>query len=495
MSFTLRMAANVALIILLATSPVYSAFDIHQAIPGFRKQTLEIAQLMELLQKVASAKGDEKTIQFRDYMLDAFLDFDASRVYKSPYLQNLENAYKGATFISYHKRNQYNIELSEKGFKDHNRLLTEFGNTITEIGVRKNTNPIALSRSYLSYLHFKTAAGVISHNTITNIVENLVTLLDPHYISEMEPESFDVFTSMSGDEKKVINQFMMTFPKVIYSLDQLFHLHSFISQEQYNKTPYTRVNIKFSYKTDAQEMSHPGLTRFIKKMARLLKQARFELKTESDNTILTVEQNGRERFIAISFLTKDGKFIPENKNKEPVFDESISLKQTRSKTFYTEMTTTVHMKGLTFKTDNIIFKNTFEKSPAYGHFKMQLVSTPETRISERPFYVVPIWLANILLPSYMDNLVKDFSTVLHKGNQGKGFQISYDFDANDPLNVKASHHISGEIVDNFFIRFGLSTISSRLRPDNQTMSEILKISNDFYTALHADIRRMPVDIR
>jgi len=347
---------------------------------------------MELLQKVASARGDEKTTQFRDYMLDAFLDFDASRVYKSPFLTNLDDTYKGATFISYHNRDHYNIELTKKGFKNHNQILTDFGNAVTEIGVRKNSNPIARNLSYLSYLDFKTAAGCISHNTVTNIIENLITPLDPHHINEMQPDEFNVFNTMAGDEKKVINQFMMTFPEVVYYLDRLFRLHSLVRQEQFKGIPYTRVNMKVSYKTDDLSESLPGLTRFVKKMARLLKQTKCTLKSDSGNTILTFEQNGRERFIAIRFLTKNGKFIPENKNSEPVFNEGISLKETTNKVFYNEMTTTVLMKGLTFKTDNIILKNTFETGADYGRFKMQLVSTPETKIAERPFYVVPIWI-------------------------------------------------------------------------------------------------------
>ena len=483
------------LLVLVTTWPVFGAFDIQQTIPEFRKQTLEIAQLIELLQKVASAKGDKKTIKFRDYMLDAFLDFDASRVYKSPFLNDLENSYKGATFVSYHNRGHYNIELSETGFRNNNHILTDFGNAVTEIGVRKNSNPIARNRSYLSYLDFKIAAGCISHKTFTNIIENLITPLDPHYINEMQPDTFDVFAEMTGYEKKVINQFMMTFPKVVYSLDRLFFLHSLIRQERFNGTPYTRVEMKVSYKTDDLKKSLPGLTRFIKKMSKLLKETKCELKTESGHTILTFEQNGRERYIALRFLTKNGKFIPENKNKEPLFNEGISLKETTGKIFYNEMTTTVLMKGLTFKTDNIIMKNTFETGADYGQFKIQLVSTPETKIAERPFFVVPIWLANILLPTYMDNLVKDFSTILHKGNQGKGLQINYDFDTSNPDNVRASHHISGEVVDNFFIRIGLSIISRQLRPDEKTKGELIQISNDFYKALRADIRGMPVNIR
>jgi hypothetical protein len=101
--------------------------------------------------------------------------------------------------------------------------------------------------------------------------------------------------------------------------------------------------------------------------------------------------------------------------------------------------------------------------------------------------IIPSWLVDFIIPVNMTELIYEFALLMFKANNGEGTFLEFDWDLRDRKNVVANIGFSTELMNSFFLRFGLKIMNRNVALKKLQKAELLKVRADVARRIRADL--------
>ena len=235
-------------------------------------------------------------------------------------------------------------------------------------------------------------------------------MFDPHNINKMEePPRSPVFPQLTGYNRKVCDSYFKSFPKTTAYLDKYCTAPPLLEIKSYKNIKYTHVTAKLIYKKD-----FPLLEEYFK------------------------EQSGKFK-IKIDLLAASGRTICR------FLIDGMDVKQ----------------YGLHVGMAMVFFGN-YQKTAGRESLGYKLIDIKYI-ITGNLMNVVPFEVVDTMTMGNIDEFMKDYTKMLINANNGEGTFLMHKWTKDNSGNGINNSFLSSELLDNFFIRFGMKMFARRFK--------------------------------
>ncbi|MBN2158226.1 MAG: hypothetical protein JW807_02435 [Spirochaetes bacterium] len=457
---------------------------VRDIVPG-RKGGEAMKEVARLIEKTSvQVRSDRETEKFRKDLMKSLERFDFMKIYNSRYCTDYEDGYRGVTFQGCNRDDHYSVNLVTS---DEDRCeVSRIWDFRTRYSMKKNDRCITGGRSFIMSINSLTATKRYSHRNGLAFVDGLFRVIDPDNLRLLKAPECGLFTNLEGDARGVVNAFHKSFPGVSGFFERYAEIRSLLSVEKHAGVKYTRVDVRYGYRLDNLKEDFPRLAKSIRKIRDLYK-IKLTFKNGAGHTYCIIVFDSRDDVLSMSFYTRRGRFVPWDGAGKPVLGEAVSPAAVRNIAFYAVMDMVHDVHGLKFTTNNVIIRVKWNESSARGHLKIRMEDIPRTAISGSYYNIIPAWVIDLFIPTNMEQLIYDFSTVMVQADEGKGSYVSFNWDARDPNNVMLEFNATSEFIDNYFIRYGLRVWSKKMMADDSFTVEAVKLTAKLLKVFKTDL--------
>ncbi|KPA10868.1 conserved hypothetical protein, secreted [Candidatus Magnetomorum sp. HK-1] len=455
--------------------------DIHPEMEG----TESAIEIINLINKVFSQIGsDEKSIEFLDYLDESLKKFDFKLLYNYPDLKPLKKGFRGVTIQGINEKNRYYLGLSPEQ-KDNIENNT-IGSFATEIGLKQIDKSIVGYRSFSAYMDTEMALKQYSHENLLLFADSLLKIIDPDNLKNISSPESDIFNTINGDSRIVLNAFYEAFPRLSKILDQYLSLSSLMEIKNYNDISYTHFKITSSCKYKQLQKDYPLIAKYLNQFRNVLKTS-IVSQNMNGNQILKLQFDCSEDFFSFSIYTKSGRIIPSDKNGDPVFKDSFSLAMLKSYQFDLITRLLFDAYGLKYLNESILSKGTYINTDRMAALNIKLENVSKTKVYGRKYHIIPKWLIDFMIPDDIDRLIYELVTVMLHANDDDGSFVRFEFDKRNSREILMNSMASSEYVDNFFIKLELGIWRNILKTNKETIDQINSLIIKTLNAIWVDL--------
>ena len=144
---------------------------------------------------------------------------------------------------------------------------------------------------------------------------------------------------------------------------------------------------------------------------------------------------------------------------------------------------------LRIKNDNILLYGNYKRSEKELTIELKFHEFPRCKIEGGFAYILPPSFINFVIPRNLEDLIYEFTNTLSssiKKNKFTTFQLQ-TIDKSARLKVD----LNVEILNNFFIRFGLKVWNFKIQPSDMALDEIQEILTIITGELYKDLSQIP----
>lgn len=439
----------------------------------------EIVTVLNLMSE--KLEYDERAQQFFHFMNDALEDFDFSRIYNSPWLTPAAQNFRQIVLTGKNTGSGYRVSVGDIPL-DGSRL----GNTRAEYRMRQNS--IEGDTTYTTILGVDAILKRLDAQAQARFLENLLKVISPDNIAAMKPAASAVFPEITGEPRKVLDQFAADFPRMSQMLSRYTELKSFANVKNVAGKVYTEMSMRGRFRMDALAADYPKLKGFLNDIRKLF-VFQFYLSDAKGQNLMSFIINTQTEEFFWGFNTANGKLLPTGKDGTPVMNEGITLAGQVDHKFYVALSFFVNVYGLKINSGNIGAYLRYQANYEKMSFYAKLTHMPEGKISGALFGVLPTWVIDLSIPSDLQTLMNRFSQTVFKANNGEGSkaEISWKKRGGD-----ASLHASAstEFLENRFIRIGMKIWVRKFRPNEHVQEDIRVFIGRFSRAILDDLAGM-----
>jgi len=441
-------------------------YNIHPNMQGADSAT----EIIQLLDKVFSKiQSDEKSLAFLHYLDESLQKFDFRLLYNNPTLKPLDKGYRGVTLQGINRSDHYFMGLSsQKKQEIKNQTIGSFA---AEIALKQIDPSIVGYRSFSAYMDSEMALKQYAHDHLLMFAENLLKIIDPVNLAQLDPPESQVFKTIEDDPRVAINAFFHAFPKLAALLDRYIVINSLLKIKQHKGIDYTHFDFSVSCKYESLKKDYPLISEYLEQFRDVL-QTHIKSINENGNILFKLQFDCSPDFFKFSIYTKEGKIIPFNSDGQPVFDEAFSL--ANLKKYYFKLVTRLLFDayGLKYFNNNIVTEGTYVNTETVAVLNLKLESVSKTKVYGRKYHIFPKWFIDFIIPDNIDQLIYELVTVMLHANDDAGSFVKFEFDKRLPGEVYFNSLASSEYVDNFFIKLELGIWRNILKTDQETIDEI-----------------------
>ncbi|MBW1988454.1 MAG: hypothetical protein JRI97_02805 [Deltaproteobacteria bacterium] len=431
-------------------------------------------------------ESDEKAEEFFSAIKNAAKEFDFRKIYKSGFLSDWGDGFRGIRFAGISSPGEYKFTLVPRE-TDLEEISGGFGSFITDFALRKNEKSPVGGRSFYSYLETWSTTEDLCLQNILAWFENSLKVLDPANLSRLARPN-----GPAGDgpvSMDVLPVFKKNFPGFTKYTEPYFDWGSSVTVLEHEGIPYSRFDLYWSLKIGTVAAHYPNLARYLKGLKDFVK-LRTVLTDSEGNLLVEYTMDTRERFFTFRCWTRKGKVLPMSPEGEPVFARELSLTNLSDLLFVSKTSMKNAVLGLKFETTNIRFAGRYRRTDEETLFILKTEEIPKTKVWGLAYYIVPKWVLDIFIPGDLDGLIHDFSKVMEQAGEGEGTRFVLEWDNTNPEDRRLHYRIVTEVADNFFLRFGFDVLKERFRMDKKTGAEMNAMLNLTLQALLEDLAAM-----
>jgi hypothetical protein len=440
--------------------------DIHPDMQGVDSAT----EIIQLFDKVFSKiRSDEQSMAFLHYLDESLQKFDFKLLYNNPTLKPMDSGYRGVTLQGINQSDYYFMGLSTL---DKENIDNEtIGSFASEIALKQIDKSIVGYRSFSAYMDTEMALKQYSHDHLLIFADNLLKIIDPENITQLNAPESPVFENIEGEARKVINAFYQAFPNLAILFDHYIKVNTLLKTKYYNGIAYTHFDFSVSCRYEALKKDYPLISEYLEQFRDVLQTGIKSINTNG-NYLFDLQFDCSPDFFKFSMVTKEGKIIPFTKNGQPVFDEGFSLPQLKK--YYFKLVTKLlfNAYGLKYFNNNIVTEGTYVNTRDIAVLNLKLDRVSKTKVYGRKYHIFPKWFIDFIIPDNIDQLIYELVTVMLHANDDKGSFVKFEFDKRIPGEVYFNSLASSEYVDNFFIKLELGIWRNILKTDQETVDEI-----------------------
>jgi len=443
-----------------------------------------VREIVTLLEKTdVRYRSDEETESFRKFMRETLANFDFMKLYASPYLKETGGGFRGVSFQGCNMEDHYLVNLVTE--ESDRCEISRIWNYATLYALKKNDSCIAGGRSFVASIDSTTATGRYSHRNAILFAEGLLRVIDPVNIGKLNAPACSLYEEITGDSRKVIDEFYRIFPRVSELFNRYSVIRSFLEVKTHNGIPYTRLSLRYGYRLKNLKKDFPELARSIKNIKGLYR-INMKVKNSSGRNALAIVFDSREDVLSLTLLTRRGRLIPFDDAEKPVFNEELTLSAMRDVPYSAVFDMLHDVHGLKFITDKVVVRFRYIDAPGKGRWTMKLQEVSKTHITGSYYHIIPRWLIDLFVPSNMEQMVYDVSRVMLSANGGDGSTIAFEWDTRAPGKTMLRFSAISEFMDNYFIKYGLRVWSKSTISNKKLFTEAKALTARFLDAFRSD---------
>ncbi|WP_028313699.1 hypothetical protein [Desulfatibacillum aliphaticivorans] len=466
-----------------------SAFTIKDAVSnlGGEQQGADIlCTLVKVLKDFNDHRiSSEQTQECYGFLADSLEEFQFQKVYDSHYLTSGPKGYKGLTFHGYPKKDGYVFNLAQA----HSGVpsLAAKGSMTADAAFKRHYRSAVGEPSFSTYFNAEANTGRLSHESVNRFLDDLLLVLDPKNLRQLEASACASRSDGCGKKVDVAAQLMEAFPNSSRFFGHFSDLkvdYEIISVEG---KEFTKAAISSSLFLNKLNDDFPWTAAHLDNLEGALR-ADMRFLNEFGHRILEVKAQTDEDFLTMSFCTSNGKVLPTDGFGKPEYREDFSFKNLTVLPVDLYLDLYTKANGLKFSTKGLRILVDYEKLDEAMLLSIRSDNLVDTRVSGMAMYVLPTWSIDWLLPSSMEELIFDFSSVMIQANNGEGSFVKIMCDAQDKDNAKTQFYASTEVLDNFFVRFGAKMALDYFGMGPITSKEAKKFRSQALEAILADFQ-------
>ncbi|MCX6106540.1 MAG: hypothetical protein NTY08_11990 [Proteobacteria bacterium] len=443
-------------------------------------------QIHDNMRTLVMTKGAHKAYDFFD---DVIQSVNFERFLDNPLALPLPDGSRALVLKGARADGHYVVDYERAqidGFAPHQFLA--FG---AEIRMREDKDPIPeVKRGFGIDADIKVNSASLSHVTLARSVSGVLRVLAPENITKLPTNSPN--QALTPLDQKLMTEFHDAFPIMSATFERYVSAIPFasITRRGIGGKSYTEIASRFVLKIDEFKADYPELGDYVESL-----MDSFELQISTNyelpdgKRLAHVELDSASRSFVVKFLTSDGAVVPTDAKGIPHPEEALNPELVKHHRGQLVTNVTGHVLGLTFKAGGIVASNEFDDG-VIAKASAKITTLPVPTIEGRALGIFPTWAIDLTIPRSLEEYNRLFTQGLLYGSRGRGSYVETVIDTSQANATQVDTKIGTELVDNFFINFGMRVAQSYLWPAPDVLADVRKLSERIAGNLAEDFQKM-----
>lgn len=458
---------------------------------GDEQRAVSALREMASLQKVilSNTRFDQQTEQFVDGLWASFERFDLKKFYEL--LPEQKDDWHYLQVYGVVENGRYNVGPQFQTMHKNGDRPNDFGEVAVLVKAREMKGP---RETFLIDSNVSVGMGTVGWPSVAQAVEETLRIVvkgDDAYTHNAGWNEGSVFrnrvismnSALGKEDIEVLAPLWAAFPAQWDLLASLGRFDDVVVEEVQGRD-YKKLNARFIIDPDKMKEGYPALAEHLANLGSLTQMDMRAVGEQGEVFRLAVDS---EKLLArFEAYVKDGYLVPVKDGK--VADKPLT--EMFSKPWHLDLLAESRMKILGVVTDMKDMRISLDFQPTSTGAKTVAAMThvPEVKVSGNALGFMPTAVIDVLMPSNIDSLMRDFLRVVCEGNGGQGLVSSLEYSQPEgaPL-ATLDTRTTFEGLNNFFVQFGMSIVNDRIIPDPQVSVELRRLMFDTQQAFSQDL--------
>lgn len=458
---------------------------------GDEKRAVNALREISSLQKVmlSNTRFDEQTEQFVDGLWASFERFDLKKFY------DLLPERKGDWhYLQVHgvvENGRYNVGPQVTSQYKNGDRPNDFGEVAVLVKAREMKGP---RETYLVDTNVSIGMGTVGWPAVAQAVEETLRIVvkgDNAYSGSASWQEGEVYrkrvtamnASLGKEDIEILAPLWAAFPAQWDLLATLGHFDDVVV-EDVPGADYKKLNARFVINPDKMKNGYPALASHLSNLGSLNKTDLRAVGEQGD--VFRVSLDSEKLMARFEAYVKDGYLMPVKDGKVG----AQPLTEMFKKPWHLDLLAEARMKILGVVTDMKDMRISLDFTPTENGAKTvaSMTRVPDVKVSGNALGIMPTAVIDVLMPSNIDSLMRDFLRVMCEGNGGEGLVTSIEYSQPQGASLATlDTQTTFEGLNNFFVQFGMGIVNDRIIPDPQVSVDLRKLMFDTHQAFSQDL--------
>jgi hypothetical protein len=280
--------------------------------------------------------------------------------------------------------------------------------------------------------------------------------------------------------------FATSFPNLLRLISRYFEVEMDVSPAPTVGSKFLVYDIKLRVKGEALRKDYPELEKLLKRMNGMF-SSKTRIHNEDGQLIGMVEFDSGKDFFALRYskLNQGFESIPGGIMVEKVKDSPRSYGGDTN--LHLVHHSHLNFFGLHFLMDELNITLRYSNKKQGPHLVAQINQPPkEVKAYGRAFGFFPIWLIDLLIPSNVEDIRRNFYETLAMSNEGKGARIEAGSFSNHPSGHTFWFTTDTDVLANGTIKMAFNLQRKMLAKKEKLSQEIKSFRNQLWSAFYQD---------
>ena len=432
---------------------------------------ISILFLKYLKSAFAKASYDEKSKEFHEFLESSLERFEMKKLYESKYLLKESDGRHWLSYRGIYSEKGYAIQLFNKPVEKI------FSPNFGDFGAEFSLKPVPVEKyrgtTYNAKADILTNFGILNHGHAFKILDSLIGYLDENNLLKLNARKTEFFENITDpNSRKAIDDLMISYPSLGVTLNNYFKVESLFSVDANQKYTIFKFRGRVGPKL---KLAYPEVGYWLDDLKNLGHVSGKILNTNGDVLCkFYVESKTEEAYL--EFLSKDGFVLGTDAKGNPT-GSKFRFNDASNFRFKVVLDMDINVYVIQLDNDLIEVNGNLKQTRTDMSLDLFIAKIERFRVTGGFLYVIPYWAINWVIPSNLEEIIHEFTKTLTEANDGKGSQIALQVSNDSSGNfLKTSLNIN--ILDNFFVRFGLNIWNRRFLPSDDAKEQLRNLSNE-----------------
>ena len=484
----LAMLAIISLLLLPSIArgeqPVYRGRDLFRDLAEKRAGIPVMSRATQIMvQKATSLRVTKKATDVYEFANGIIQDVDLSEMLTTEWAATQPDKWRTLSIHGENHGNHFVVDY-KKGPIDGliPPSLSDFG---VAFSIRKDQLKVPQDEDgYGIMLRSKLNLGELSHRTFLRFLSGMLRIMSPENLPKLPAPA-----ARSTLDERGLADARATLPGVMALLDRYSAIQAGMQLKTFGKDPrlYNAFATKVVGKLERLADDYPHLGEFLQTITALV-DLTIHLRFMAPNgmKLVAISLDSNTRSITIEGINQGGKFVPVDAAGSPHPEASVDPETITVWDDLLSVDARGSVLGLRFKETGVIIAGHF-RDGVIAKFGTKITKIPPPSIEGRALGIFPVWAINLTIPGSIEEYARSFTQGMLVGSQGKGTYGAATIDTTKPGQTMLDSESSTELVDNFFINFGMRIAQKYLWPDKAVMVDAWDLTQAMVAALAKDM--------
>lgn len=295
---------------------------------------------------------------------------------------------------------------------------------------------------------------------------------------------------LKGADLKVLYAFARDFPNMFRFYSKYFEVDRIVSSipEKVNGVAFFDIKARIDH--HAFERDYPELGKIIKRVQGMFRLG-MKILDEQNRIVAGVVLDTMDLSLQIHMATQGGEILAFSEGGVP--DRTAPFNPTNPGQTRFRCIFDIHLNvmGLSLDVKSLPLKLEYFSAKGTANLKAHMQRPPDA-VAARGYVMrfIPIWLFDLIIPSNIEDITRDFFRTLAEGNGGQGASFEIGNYPQRALNRNLWIRTDTDILSNGMIKFGFNLGRIVARDRKNLGEEVRVFRHKLWEAFSKDYQRM-----